>query len=282
MLVIVYDEHGGFYDHVPPPSAARVSDDLPITTYGVRVPAIVVSPWVGQGSVFGHDAGASGDPTALIFDHTSILKTIARRFLSAAPPFMGARYAAASDLSTVMLAAPRQPHFRPFIPYELQFAASHLMLDVQFGNLAPGTALVQSEKTGGVGQGFCFEDAGHGLVHVRSRVSNLYLTAQPAGHGGAPPTVFQDVKYGTGPGQPPNRRPELQRWEVTQAGISISALDEHVIANLAHPGKHLQPEIPGQAGSPIVLGPPSAGLHGGHTIWRVSSPLLPRGLNTHP
>ena len=48
MLVIVYDEHGGFYDHVPPPSAARVSDDLPITTHGLRVPAIVVSPWAGR------------------------------------------------------------------------------------------------------------------------------------------------------------------------------------------------------------------------------------------
>ena len=67
MLVIVYDEHGGFYDHVPPPAPPVVSADLPITTYGVRVPAV---SWCRRG--FGaagervrSDAGASGDPTAL-------------------------------------------------------------------------------------------------------------------------------------------------------------------------------------------------------------------------
>ena len=45
LLVIVYDENGGFYDHVPPPQAA---DDDPGTfgSYGVRVPAIIVSPWI--------------------------------------------------------------------------------------------------------------------------------------------------------------------------------------------------------------------------------------------
>ncbi|HSS91944.1 MAG TPA: alkaline phosphatase family protein [Streptosporangiaceae bacterium] len=42
LLVIVYDEHGGFYDHVPPPASA---DDEPemFGRYGVRVPAIIVA-----------------------------------------------------------------------------------------------------------------------------------------------------------------------------------------------------------------------------------------------
>ena len=49
MLVITYDEHGGFFDHVAPPAAA---DDLPaMRHYGVRVPAVVVSPWVKPASV---------------------------------------------------------------------------------------------------------------------------------------------------------------------------------------------------------------------------------------
>ena len=45
LLVVVYDEHGGFFDHVPPPAA---DDDDPATfgSYGVRVPALIVSPWV--------------------------------------------------------------------------------------------------------------------------------------------------------------------------------------------------------------------------------------------
>ena len=68
LLVIVYDEHGGFFDHVPPPTSV---DDDPETfgRYGVRVPAIIVSPWVAPGSV-AHD----------LFDHTSLIKTILLRF----------------------------------------------------------------------------------------------------------------------------------------------------------------------------------------------------------
>jgi phospholipase C len=68
LLVIVYDEHGGFYDHVPPPQAA---DDEPQTfgRYGVRVPAIIVSPWIEPRTV-----------SHTLFDHTSIIKTILARF----------------------------------------------------------------------------------------------------------------------------------------------------------------------------------------------------------
>ena len=68
MLVIFYDEHGGFYDHVPPPAAP---DDNPrvFGRYGVRVPALIVSPWIEPGSV-----------STTVFDHTSIIKTILLRF----------------------------------------------------------------------------------------------------------------------------------------------------------------------------------------------------------
>ena len=68
LLLVLYDEHGGFFDHVTPPEAA---DDDPATfgRYGIRVPALVVSPWV---------AGRSVSHT--LFDHTSIIKTILTRF----------------------------------------------------------------------------------------------------------------------------------------------------------------------------------------------------------
>jgi phospholipase C len=68
LLVIFYDEHGGFFDHVPPPDAA---DDDPqmFGRYGVRVPALIVSPWVEPRSV-----------SKTLFDHTSIIKTILLRF----------------------------------------------------------------------------------------------------------------------------------------------------------------------------------------------------------
>jgi phospholipase C len=72
LLVIVYDENGGFYDHVPPPQSA---DDEPETfgSYGVRVPAIIVSPWIEPRTV-----------SHTLFDHTSIIKTILSRFCAKA------------------------------------------------------------------------------------------------------------------------------------------------------------------------------------------------------
>jgi phospholipase C len=93
LLVITYDEHGGFFDHVPPPAAIPVSA---INEYGVRVPAFVISPWVDRGKV-----------SNTLFDHTSIAKTIARRFMSAKPPDMGERMAGANDLSEVLRETPR-------------------------------------------------------------------------------------------------------------------------------------------------------------------------------
>jgi phospholipase C len=68
MLVIFYDEHGGFYDHVPPPAAADDNRRM-FGRYGVRVPALIVSPWTEPGSV-----------STTVFDHTSIIKTILLRF----------------------------------------------------------------------------------------------------------------------------------------------------------------------------------------------------------
>ncbi len=65
LLAVVYDEHGGFYDHVPPPA---VEDDSGYATLGVRVPALIVGPRVKQGVC--HE----------VFDHTTLIKTILTRF----------------------------------------------------------------------------------------------------------------------------------------------------------------------------------------------------------
>jgi len=65
LLVVVYDEHGGFYDHVPPPPL-DVDDGSPYATYGVRVPALVIGPRVRVKDNVSHQQ----------FDHTSLIKTI--------------------------------------------------------------------------------------------------------------------------------------------------------------------------------------------------------------
>jgi phospholipase C len=105
LLFITYDEHGGLYDHVPPPSGATAPDTTPgefgfdFTRFGVRVPAVLVSPLIPKGTVF----RVSG-PVPL--DHTSVLKTIETRW--ELPP-LTARDKAAPDVGDVLsLAEPRK------------------------------------------------------------------------------------------------------------------------------------------------------------------------------
>jgi phospholipase C len=94
LLLIVCDEHGGCYDHVPPPSATPVGRPAPngftFDRYGPRVPAVIVSPYVPPGSVV--RPPQAGPP----FDHTSIIATLHRLFGLGTPP--GARAASAPDL----------------------------------------------------------------------------------------------------------------------------------------------------------------------------------------
>jgi phospholipase C len=83
MLVILFDEHGGFYDHASPPQAVPPGDGMNYANtkfafdrLGVRVPAIVISAYTQQGMVIGKDA--AGSP--IIFDHTSVLATVEKKF----------------------------------------------------------------------------------------------------------------------------------------------------------------------------------------------------------
>ena len=104
LLIITYDEHGGCYDHVPPPTGAVPPDTFAdefgfdFTRFGVRVPAVLVSPLIAPGTVF--------RPSGTVpLDHTSILKTVETRW--GLPP-LTARDAAAPDVGEVLtLAQPR-------------------------------------------------------------------------------------------------------------------------------------------------------------------------------
>jgi phospholipase C len=103
LLIITYDEHGGNYDHVPPPWGAVPPDDsagefgFDFTRFGVRVPALLISPRIVAGTVFRAKRGT--------IDHTSVLKTIELRWN--VPP-LTARDKAAPDLGDVLtLATPR-------------------------------------------------------------------------------------------------------------------------------------------------------------------------------
>jgi hypothetical protein len=188
---------------------------------------------------------------------------------------MGARYAAASDLSAVLTDVLRQPQFLPFIRYNIQYAASQLMMDVQGANPAAGTPLWQYPANGTVAQDFSFEDAGDGLVYIRSHAGNLYLTVNLT----SPPGVIQDIKY-TGPGQNNSisggRRPALQKWRLTSTGLTIPDRDLFLIQSHAYPNRALQPAAPSQAKSLLVLGDTgqTTGIRPNAHAWKVTSPLL--------
>lgn len=93
LLVVVFDEHGGFYDHVPPPSAVppdHHDEEYSFDRYGVRVPAILVSPHVGSG-IFSD-----------VLDHTSLLKCLQGKWSLGD---LGARTAAAQTFASILGAA---------------------------------------------------------------------------------------------------------------------------------------------------------------------------------
>ena len=88
LLIITYDEHGGVYDHFPPPAVPanavppgpgippahsvtdKAADKFNFNVYGGRVPAIIVSPFIGAGTTIEPPPGFAP------FDHCSILKTV--------------------------------------------------------------------------------------------------------------------------------------------------------------------------------------------------------------
>lgn len=110
LLVITFDEHGGCYDHVLPPEGAAPPDrasqpgdsGFGFNRFGVRVPAVAISPYIAPGTVFRSNSGVP-------YDHTSILATL-RDWLgiSAAAMLPSARIAAAPTLAQLLtLPSPR-------------------------------------------------------------------------------------------------------------------------------------------------------------------------------
>src|SRR3989442_5669427 len=74
MLVVIHDEHGGFFDHVAPlpvkiPVPVGALYQEPFVTTGVRVPALIASPFVRGGTCYRGN-----------LDHTSLLQLFAEKF----------------------------------------------------------------------------------------------------------------------------------------------------------------------------------------------------------
>jgi phospholipase C len=92
-ILVTYDEHGGIYDHVPPPNCVKDGfvatpdkTEVPNVTFafdrlGVRVPAILISPWVAKGTVVAGPYEQGGRA----FEHASIPNTVSEFFLGGYP-----------------------------------------------------------------------------------------------------------------------------------------------------------------------------------------------------
>jgi phospholipase C len=100
LLVITYDEHGGFADHAAPD---KVPEPHPqFETYGVRVPALVVSPLIEPHTV-----------SKRTYDHTSLIRTILERFAPDRIGDMPARVGLADHLGRLLTRDPGEPAAAP-------------------------------------------------------------------------------------------------------------------------------------------------------------------------
>jgi len=111
LFVVLCDEHGGFYDHVIPPAAVppdHYNEEYSFDQLGLRVPAILISPFVKRGVAH------------TVFDHTSLLKYLIDKW-SLGP--LGERAARANNISTLIQSTPvpedRLPEISgPLIPQD--------------------------------------------------------------------------------------------------------------------------------------------------------------------
>ena len=126
LLVVVYDEHGGFYDHVLPPNAVppdnhRSPEGFAFDRLGVRVPALLISPWVGKTLI--HEE----------FDHTSLLRYLSDKW--GLDPLTD-RVAQARSIASAIQADGKPREDTPaslVVPTELPAVAAEKMLAAEAG-----------------------------------------------------------------------------------------------------------------------------------------------------
>jgi phospholipase C len=163
LLIVTYDEHGGCYDHVPPPAAVPPDTNnqygFDFDRYGVRVPAVIISPYIPAGSKIRPLANGGGQPYP--FDHTSIIATLRALF-----PSIGAnlteRDAAAPDLLSALS-----------LPFPTNDGPDHV--DAQLA--APAPAAVQARA----------DAPPNGMQATLSAAADLLPSSPPATPADVPP-----------------------------------------------------------------------------------------------
>ena len=87
LLIITYDEHGGFFDHqntpihgVPAPDDIKSVNGFDFSRLGVRIPTVMVSPWIARGTVVSRPSGARAPTSTSQYDATSIISSANKIF----------------------------------------------------------------------------------------------------------------------------------------------------------------------------------------------------------
>lgn len=186
LLIITFDEHGGFWDHKKPPEATPTGDDETYSTrpddhtapfdfkrLGVRVPAILVSPWIRKNTIIQNE-----------LDHASILKWLEQKYHL--EPMTERDKAAQSFASVLSLDVPRPSEDCPKelpdpwsgIPHHLRKKPTPKMtgLDNSFLHIA---AMMEYHLI--IGKDGKAEDFGEQIADVHERVSSLKDKAVEAG-----------------------------------------------------------------------------------------------------
>jgi phospholipase C len=124
LLIVTWDEHGGFYDHVAPPPATPPGDSAPgskynqdhfaFDRYGVRVPSVVVSPYIAAGTI-----------DHRLYDHSSIPKTVTATF---GLPTLTARDNAANSPSSLLSLTEPRNNTPPTLPTPAQVPVAPVVL----------------------------------------------------------------------------------------------------------------------------------------------------------
>jgi len=121
VMVVYYDEHGGFYDHVPPPAVPYQTTGDPAQAFaslGPRIPGIVVSPLVEPGSICNS-----------VLDHTSVLQFLAEKFTPGQPysASVDARRTVGPGISSLSIALTTEaPRAAPAVPPDPIFVKTAL------------------------------------------------------------------------------------------------------------------------------------------------------------
>ena len=177
LLIITYDEHGGFYDHLFPPDEVEIEAPdgtvsrrkIPplannVSRLGPRVPAFVISPFVprGEGRV---------NVSKHVFEHASIPATILRRFCSPISPPVSARLAAARDVGELLSLPADQPRLKG------EFAALLSALDAVAGSQTRRSggapAPVPLRKLGSDADPEAFKEDFHGFIAFATATTGL-------------------------------------------------------------------------------------------------------------